>query len=332
MYVNAAINFTKTADQYLLEKSNWAKALREDASLQSQVIDAFAPLPFSLKFDGETGAAILQGDPIALLLFKKLTEELALPEHQTPPFGSARFAAILDEVVDNALKRDLSFRLPGLMYPVVPRVLAHVPYLRDLLDPASDLVFGIGPTGTGKSHNALVAGVSQLCESKFNHLVYCAPHVSCFSKGKTIDPNDAYTSHYAIVKDVLHDLIGTKEAEKMRQERRLEVLPFEHLVGRTFNKSFVVIDEAQHLTIPQMRMAVTRLGEESRMAITGNLSKKDEAHREECGLSHLLQLVEGQDIARVHRFGRNDIVRNPVVAKLEDLYTEEEQATKGSLH
>lgn len=123
------------------------------------------------------------------------------------------------------------------------------------------------------------------------------------------------------VVDILTELTSTARVQEWKYSRQLKLVPTGLLQGRTFNNALIIIDEAQNMDIPAMRMAITRMGERSRVIVTGDPSQTLLRTHEPSGLPHLLNLLEGSDLALVHRFTEKDIVRNPTVAKLERLYS-----------
>jgi phosphate starvation-inducible PhoH-like protein len=114
--------------------------------------------------------------------------------------------------------------------------------------------------------------------------------------------------------------LGHAEVRRLKEHEQLEILPLGRMRGRTFNEAFIVIDEAQNMTVRKMRMALTRLGFGSRMVVTGDPSQIDLHEEEPSGLPHLLNMIADTDIALVHEFQGTNIIRSDVVARLEALY------------
>lgn len=154
------------------------------------------------------------------------------------------------------------------------------------------------------------------------HIVITRPHVVMEGEvitqatRKEMDQDDQFD----FFEDILRDLIGYQEFTRLIEQRMLELTPLGHMRGRTFNDSFIIVDEAQNMTIRKMRMAVTRIGQGSRMVVTGNPDHVDLRGGETSGLSHLLRLLQGTDVASVHHFEKNQIIRTNIVARLEELY------------
>jgi phosphate starvation-inducible PhoH-like protein len=125
--------------------------------------------------------------------------------------------------------------------------------------------------------------------------------------------------------DALRDALGQRVYEKMREEGRIEVAPLAFMRGRTLSKAFVVVDEAQNATVPQMRMVLTRLGEGSRMAVTGDPTQTDLRPGEPSGLPHALGILTGVERISLCRFDRRDVVRHGLVARIVDAYEQDDE-------
>ncbi|MEO1013861.1 MAG: PhoH family protein [Pseudomonadota bacterium] len=220
------------------------------------------------------------------------------------------------------MKRDFVFRLKGIFHPVRPLSLAQVAYMDDLLDKRAPLVFGVGPTGTGKTHLAIAAALSQLASEEIKRIVVTRPHILQEGEVMTAEmrAETRRDDQFAPIFDVLHDLLRHDDIAQLIDQRRLEILPLGLIRGRTFNDSSIIVDEAQDMTVQRMRMAVTRLGRRSRMVVTGDPSQVTLRTDEPSGLAHLLNLLRETDVARIHEFKRGEIIRNETVAKLEALY------------
>lgn len=197
---------------------------------------------------------------------------------------------------------------------------AYIRMLKNARD--YDMVFGVGPAGTGKTLLAVAYGAAQLALGEIERLVITRPAVEAgerlgFLPGDLSEKIDPYLLP---IWDSLRDALGQKLSEKMREEGRVEVAPLAFMRGRTLNRAFIICDEAQNATVAQMRMVLTRLGEGSRMAITGDPSQTDLHPREPSGLAHALGILEHVEGIAVHRFTRADVVRHDLVARIVDAY------------
>ncbi|MFP4519513.1 MAG: PhoH family protein [Oceanicaulis sp.] len=208
-------------------------------------------------------------------------------------------------------------------------------YVRALKnEKAYDMVFGVGPAGTGKTLLAVAYGASQLALGHVDRLVITRPAVEAgerlgFLPGDLTEKIDPYLLP---IWDALRDALGQRAYEKMRDEGRIEVAPLAFMRGRTLSKAFVVVDEAQNATVPQMRMVLTRLGEGSRMAVTGDPTQTDLRPGEPSGLPHALSILGDVERIAVRRFGRQDVVRHGLVARIVDAYERDDDRREARKH
>ena len=202
-------------------------------------------------------------------------------------------------------------------------------YIRALKnDRDYDMIFGVGPAGTGKTLLAVAYGASRLALGEIDRLVITRPAVEAgerlgFLPGDLEEKIDPYLLP---IWDSLRDALGQKLSDKMREEGRVEVAPLAFMRGRTLNRAFVICDEAQNATMAQMRMVLTRLGEGSRMVITGDPSQTDLNPREPSGLAHALGILSNVERISVKRFNRGDVVRHDLVGRIVDAYEEADKA------
>lgn len=281
-----------------------------------------AVLPFSFQISATSDGLQVKGDDVAVMLVSRALERIADAMRRTASADNSLFKAMLSSEVENSLSRDLAFRLKGMFRPVRPMSFGQVSFMQALLSKDEKLVFGIGPTGTGKTHLAIAAGLNQLAELRVKHVVITRPHV--VMEGEVVTPTVReeveYDQQFCVFEDILRDLVGHEEFSRLVSERKIEIMPLGQMRGRSFNQSFIIVDEAQNMTIRKMRMAVTRIGRDSRMVVTGDPSHVDLRGDEPSGLAHILGLVRGTDLAHVHYFDNQQIIRNEIVARLEELY------------
>ena len=294
----------------LSEHDNLVKAIRK------------AVLPYHFHLSRAIGAIQISGDEVAVNLAAKILQRVCDTQ---PDCGNAEptlVKATISSVVSNALRRELAFRLKGLPYPLQPKSLSQVAFMNMLLEHDHTLMFGLGPTGTGKTHMAIAAALNQLAKEEVKSIVITRPHV--VMKGEVVTPKTRaeleFDDQFVYFEDILRDLVGNEEMKTLISHRKLELIPLGHMRGRTFNEAFLLIDEAQNMTVRKMRMAVTRVGWNSRMVITGDPGQADLMGDEPSGLNHLLDLLQGTDLARIHKFEQQEIVRNAFVARIEELY------------
>jgi phosphate starvation-inducible protein PhoH and related proteins len=282
--------------------------------------------PYRLQIAEQPRGARFTGDELAVMLAERVMERIGAAVRSTGRVDEALINDTVVAVIQAALKRDLAFRLTGLRQPLRPVSLSQVAFMNAMMHADRALIFGIGPTGTGKTHLAIAAGLSLVAESRFKSMVITRPHVRM--EGEVLTPElraeTVYDEQLTPIEDALRDLVGREEIRRLTDLGLIEIMPLGRMRGRTFNESFIVVDEAQNMTVRKMRMAVTRLGRASRMVITGDPAQHDLPSGETSGLGHLMQLVSGTDLAFVHRFQNQEIIRNDLVARIEALYSRED--------
>lgn len=282
-----------------------------------------ALLPYRFQLSPTHQGIQIAGDDVAVVVMSQILERIRDLVSVSPSVDPSALRVAASNVIANNLKRDLAFRLKGLRHPLQPLSLSQVAFMRTLLVPGERLIIGLGPTGTGKTHIAIAAALNQLAEERVKHIVITRPHIVMEGEVQTAASRNEleYDSQFEFFEDILRDLIGYQEFSRLIEGHKLELTPLGHMRGRTFNESFIIVDEAQNMTVRKMRMAATRLGRGSRLVVTGDPAQVDLRGDETSGLSHLLGMIEGTDIATVHRFQNSQIIRNGLVARLEELYS-----------
>ncbi len=190
-----------------------------------------------------------------------------------------------------------------------------------------DIVFGIGPAGTGKTYLAMSMAISALMKNEVIRIVLARPAVEAGEKLGFL-PGDLYEKVNPYLRplyDALHDMMNFEKATKLVQRGVIEVAPLAFMRGRTLNDSFVILDEAQNTTSEQMKMFLTRLGFSSKAVITGDITQIDLPEGKTSGLVEAQRLLTGvEDIAFIH-FNKKDVIRHPLVQKIIKAYEELEE-------
>lgn len=287
-----------------------------------------AVAPFSFRVERSREGLALSGDGPAVLIARQTLKRLAAAERPGDPLDAKTARRHIEEAIESALRRELVCRLPGLRHPITPLSLTQIAYLCDLLNPNAPLVLGLGPTATGKTHMAIAAAMSMLANGDVRHVVITKPHEMLENEVATPQVRAELTcdKQFERIYDLLDDLVGVDTVRTLEADRRLEIMPIGAMRGRTFSHSFILLDEAHHATIRRMRMATTRAGLKSRMAIIGDPAHARLRSGEPSGLSHLLTMIRDADIGRIHSFRPRQIIRNETVARLETLYEKEDPA------
>lgn len=284
--------------------------------------------PFHIKVISTPGSLKLEGDNVAVVIASRVIQDLCGKDYAAS-LDRAAVGAAIEKEISRALKQDFVLRLKGIARGLQPMTLPQLAFLRSLLVGQTALVIGAGKTGTGKTHLAIAAALSQLVEENFKRVVITRPHV--VMEGEIVTASTRaeldYDSQFEYLEDSVVELVGHQGFQSLRSEGKLQLLPLGHVQGRTFNDSMVIIDEAQNMTARKMRAIVTRIGRGSRFVVTGDPSHVDLRTHEPSGLSHLMRLVEGTGLAAVHNFDISRIIRHPVAAQLDDLYEAEQSAS-----
>ncbi len=209
---------------------------------------------------------------------------------------------------------------------VGPRSSGQAAYIDALA--AAEMVFAVGPAGTGKTYLAVAQAVAMLLEGKVDRIVLSRPAVEAgerlgFLPGDMKEKVDPYLRP---LYDALHDMMPGEQVIRRMGTGEIEVAPLAFMRGRTLAHAYVILDEAQNTTAVQMKMFLTRMGEGTRMVITGDLSQVDLPSGVPSGLRDALETLEGVAGIRVVRFGTRDVVRHPLVARIVDAYDQREAA------
>lgn len=186
-----------------------------------------------------------------------------------------------------------------------------------------DITFALGPAGTGKTYLAVVKAVTLLKKGDVDRIVLTRPAVEAgeslgFLPGDLKEKVDPYLTP---LYDCLNEMLGFEQVEKYIEKKVIEIAPLAYMRGRTLNKAFVILDEAQNTTSNQMKMFLTRLGFQSKMVITGDPSQVDLNSKVTSGLMEAVYKCKDIEEIGVIRLESSDVVRNPLVAKIIDAYS-----------
>jgi len=207
---------------------------------------------------------------------------------------------------------------------VIPRTRAQQDYAKSLFE--RELNFGIGPAGTGKTYIAVAAAVHMFAEGQVDRIILSRPAVEAGEKLGYLpgDMKDKVDPYMQPLYDALNDFLPSKQLPKLIEERRIEIAPLAFMRGRTLANAFVVLDEAQNATEMQMKMFLTRLGEGSRMAITGDRTQIDLPRGQGSGLAVAERILKGVGGIGFSYFTSADVVRHPLVARIIEAYERDE--------
>ena len=208
--------------------------------------------------------------------------------------------------------------------PIEPRTEAQKAYVANLFQ--NELGFGIGPAGTGKTYLAVAVGVTMFISGAVEKIILSRPAVEAgerlgFLPGDMKEKVDPYMQP---LYDALNDFLPAKQVQKLIEEKRIEIAPLAFMRGRTLANAFVVLDEAQNATTMQMKMFLTRLGEGSRMVITGDRTQVDLPRGVPSGLQEAERILKGVKGVSFNYFTSKDVVRHPLVARIIEAYEADE--------
>jgi phosphate starvation-inducible PhoH-like protein len=203
---------------------------------------------------------------------------------------------------------------------IVPKTLGQKLYLQSIQQ--NPIVFGIGPAGTGKTYLAMAAAISALLKNQVERVILTRPAVEAgealgFLPG---DLREKILPYLRPLYDAMHDMLDAGDVAKLTEKGIIEIAPLAYMRGRTLSHAFIVLDEAQNTTPEQMMMFLTRLGEDSRMIVTGDITQIDLPRSKQSGLievERILQDIPGIDF---HHFSGSDVVRHPLVLKIIEAY------------
>lgn len=187
-----------------------------------------------------------------------------------------------------------------------------------------EMVFGLGPAGTGKTFLAVAKAVSMMLEGQCEKIILTRPAVEAgenlgFLPGDLKEKIDPYLRP---LYDALYDMLPADEVDKKLERQEIEVAPLAYMRGRTLSHAMVILDEAQNTTAMQMKMFLTRLGEGSRMVINGDLSQTDLPRGVQSGLKDAISVLQGIDDIKIIQFTEKDVVRHGLVSKIVKAYDE----------
>jgi len=203
---------------------------------------------------------------------------------------------------------------------IVPKTLGQKLYLQSMK--RSPIVFGIGPAGTGKTYLAMAHAISALLNNQVQRIVLTRPAVEAgealgFLPG---DLREKILPYLRPLYDAMHDMLDAEDVARLTEKGVIEIAPLAYMRGRTLSHAYIILDEAQNTTPEQMMMFLTRLGEESRMVVTGDVTQIDLPRSKSSGLlevSRILRDIPGIDF---HQFSGSDVVRHPLVLKIIEAY------------
>lgn len=235
-------------------------------------------------------------------------------------------------VADNAVDIDTIFLeslpLSGKNHRVAPKSIHQREYLDAIR--TNDLVFGVGPAGTGKTYLAMAMAVAALLSKSVTRIILTRPAVEAGEKLGFLpgDLMEKVNPYLRPLYDALHDMMSLEKAQKLVEKGVIEVAPLAFMRGRTLNDSFIILDEAQNTTPEQMKMFLTRLGYNSKMVVTGDVTQVDLPPERASGLIRVRDVLRDVEGCAFINFSDVDVVRHPLVQRIVMAYDTHEQAKR----
>jgi len=220
----------------------------------------------------------------------------------------------------NKVKEVIKYKFETWKKTIIPKSLGQNIYFEALNN--YELVFGLGPAGTGKSYLAVAKGIDMLKKGLVEKIILTRPAVEAgerlgFLPGDMKEKIDPYLRP---IYDALYEMMPSDRVEKKIQSGEIEIAPLAFMRGRTFNNAFVIVDEAQNTTSVQMKMVLTRIGEGSRMVINGDLSQVDLPSGQISGLQESQKILSKISDIKIVSLEAEDVIRHPIVAKIIKAY------------
>ena len=220
--------------------------------------------------------------------------------------------------------------IPANKRVITPKSVIQKAYIEAIRN--YDIVFAIGPAGTGKTYLAMAMGVAEVLKQSFNRIILTRPAVEAGEKLGFLpgDLAEKVNPYLRPLYDALHDMVDFDRARKMLDRGTIEVAPLAFMRGRTLNDSFVILDEAQNTTPEQMKMFLTRLGYGSKAIITGDVTQTDLPSGKVSGLKEAQRIVRDIDGIEFVQFSERDVVRHPLVQDIITAYDRAERSSERS--
>ena len=284
----------------------------------------------NVELDSNGSLINLYGYQKDCILAKKVIENsyLKLKDYKKNKIEFEEFSINFD--INNVMNKSIgdskeisaigNYRIVTWKKTIVPKTDGHKSYLSSLYK--NDVVFSIGPAGSGKTYLAVANAINCLKNRKVEKVILSRPAVEAGEKIGFLpgDIKDKVDPYLRPIYDALHDMMPAEKVEKKLLSGEIEIAPLAFMRGRTLKNSYIIIDEAQNTSPIQMKMVLTRLGEGSRMVVTGDLTQVDLPKGQKSGLTEAVKILNGIKGIDILKLDVVDIVRHPVVSKIIKAY------------
>jgi len=276
---------------------------------------------FAVKITTREGWIKVDGAPDAIARARDVFQQLHLAREKGLHIRKTEFNFAMDSVMKNgdvklpdlhAARLQISAKKP----PIIPKSLQQKKYVEAVK--TNDLIFGVGPAGTGKTFLAMAMAVAALKNEEVNRIVLTRPAVEA---GEALGflPGDLQEKIFPYLRplyDALNDMLENEEIQRYMDKGIIEIAPLAYMRGRTLSRSFIILDEAQNTTTEQMFMFLTRLGQDSKCVVTGDPSQIDLPHNRKSGLIEAMQALHGTEGIFFTKFDEVDVIRHELVQKI----------------
>lgn len=279
---------------------------------------------YGVKIVLRDGVKIIGSEPSVSDALKSV-EALVRMSHNGQPLSDQTVRYVTSMVADGAEEQLAELSGDGVCITssgkiVRPRTVGQKHYLDAIKN--NTIVLGIGPAGTGKTYLAVAMAVKAFREHKVKKIILTRPAVEAGEKLGFLpgDMQDKVDPYLRPLYDALFDMFGADRFSQYMEKGIIEVAPLAYMRGRTLDEAFIILDEAQNTTSEQIKMFLTRLGNESRMVITGDVTQIDLPDTRKSGLVEAVKILKGIDDISVHRFTEKDVVRHKLVQDIIKAY------------
>jgi len=281
----------------------------------------------NVRVDARGGDLIIQGADEDIETFERLLDDVAALVEEGRPPSERDLKLVLRQIAED---RSYSLREHvriGTLNPagkkvVMARSANQLRYIQAM--ERSDLVFAIGPAGTGKTYLAVAMAVQMLMNKRVNRIVLTRPAVEAGEKLGFLpgDLQEKVDPYLRPLYDALYDIMDYERVERLLERRVIEIAPLAFMRGRTLGDSFIILDEGQNTTSEQMKMFLTRIGLDSKVVVTGDITQIDLPPGKRSGLVEARELLSGIEGIEFVYFTEKDVVRHPLVKSIIKAYQE----------
>jgi len=310
-------------EKLVLDDNNMAQSLFGEQGLHLKIVER----DLKVKIHTRGTEITIAGESVDVSLAKKVLHQLygllnqGYPVYPTDVEFAVRILSGNDQVKLKDIFLDQVY-ISSKKRVITPKTLNQKKYIEAIRK--NDIVFGIGPAGTGKTYLAMAMAVASLAKGELNRMVLARPAVEAGEKLGFL-PGDLYEKVNPYLRplyDALHDMMDYEKASNLLQRGTIEVAPLAFMRGRTLNDAFVILDEAQNSTSEQMKMFLTRLGFGSKAVITGDITQVDLPNGKTSGLIESKEILTGIKGISFIYFGKEDVIRHHLVQKIIQAYEE----------